>query len=60
MSNNQTLGTEAKYIIVRFYYNNRPAKRSKKRISKEEAVKHCSDPTTSKPYKWFDGWTTAD
>ena len=44
------------YKIVRFYASGRKSV-IKSGQTLAEAQRHCQDPSTSKPGKWFDGYT---
>ena len=44
------------YKIIRHYVNGR-AKTIKTGQTLEQVQKHCNDPSSRKPFKWFDGYT---
>ncbi len=45
------------FSIIRFFFDkNRPCKIMATGYTWKQAQKHCNDPATSKPYKWFDGF----
>lgn len=49
-----------KYNIVRFYFSGKTRRKViQQNVDLETAQKHCNDPATSKPGKWFDGYEKA-